>query len=68
MSMTAPDQDKLMAEIARSLAQALCGFARERDDVHKKAIARLHTDLCAAWRAELELEKQAARAETEAAE
>ena len=68
--MTTPDQDKRMAGIARELAAALHGFARERDDGHKKQIAQLHTDLCAAMRAELELEKEAARAltETEAAE
>lgn len=49
--MSAPD-DKTMADLGRALAQALCNFARERDDGHKKQIAQLHTDLCAAYRAE----------------
>lgn len=41
-----------MATIGRELAAALSQFARERRDDDKKAIARLHTELCAAWRAE----------------
>lgn|GEM_PF-3418839 len=67
--MSTPEQDKTMAEMGRALAQALCGYARERDDGHKKKIAQLHTDLCAAWRVELEeASAAAAKTETEAAE
>ena len=47
------ERDQVMAEIARALARALCGYARERDDPHRKEIAQRHTDLCAAYRAEL---------------
>ena len=55
-----------MAEIGRALAQALRGYARERDDGHKKQIALLHTDLCAAYRAEGD--SDVTDAEAEAAE
>lgn len=42
-----------MAAIARNLADALAHFARERRSEDQKEIARLHTELCNARRAEL---------------
>lgn len=59
------ESDKAMADLARALARALCGYARDRDNDHKKQIAQLHTDLCAAYRAEI---AERTAAETEAAE
>jgi hypothetical protein len=52
--------DEKMAGLARELAHTLHTYARERRDDDKKRIAQLHTDLCAAYRAEQE---QAAAAE-----
>jgi len=60
--------DSYFAGIARELAQALIRFARERRDDDKKAIAALHTSLCAAYREEMEAvpaEAQAPPAPTE---
>ena len=51
--MPAPD-DKTMADLARSLAQALCDFAHSRNDDDRKLVAQMQTELCAAYRAENE--------------
>jgi hypothetical protein len=45
--------DANLAAIARDLAKALTKYARERDPMVQKDIARLHTELCAAYRDEL---------------
>ncbi len=50
--MSAEDDAVLMASIARSLAEALCNFARDRGAEQKLQIARLQSELCQAWRAE----------------
>ena len=46
------DDDLNMASLARRLAEALCVYARERRADHKIEIQAVHTELCAAWRAE----------------
>lgn len=45
------DDDKI-ANIARSLAEALCDVAYTRKDEDKKRVAALQTELCAAVKAE----------------
>lgn len=51
--MTMMNNAKL-AGIARQLAVALMRYARDRDPEHKKMIAQLQTELCAAHREELD--------------
>ena len=45
--------DAQIAAIGRPLADALNRFAREHRDDDKKEIARLHTELCRAYREEM---------------
>lgn len=51
--MDGPGNDAVMAGIARDLADVLARYARERRSEDQKEIARLHTELCNARRAEL---------------
>jgi hypothetical protein len=48
--------DAAMAALARRLGATLIRFARDRRDDDKKQIAVLHTELCAAYRAEIHAE------------
>jgi hypothetical protein len=45
-----PESEKKIGLVALELADALMRFARERRDDDRKAIAALHTELCAAVR------------------
>lgn len=49
-----PEDDGTMAMTARTLADVLMRYARERIPDDKKAIAELHTELCRLRRAEME--------------
>ncbi|HXA10713.1 MAG TPA: hypothetical protein VNW93_00745 [Mycobacterium sp.] len=53
MTETSED-DKTMAAFARTLAEALMRYARERRFEDQKEIARLHHELCKAYREESE--------------
>jgi hypothetical protein len=45
------DADRTMAALARNLADTLARYAREPDD--QREIARIHTEICAERRKEL---------------
>ena len=47
------EKDAEMARIGRSLADALSKHAKERSADSQKVVSALHTELCAARRAEL---------------